>query len=274
MIITEEERDIIKDTGNLKLYRINMDIISSDTIGMLVLAGAVLMRAPQLAILLRNGSAEGLSYVMFEIEFYCHMALYIYACAKRFPFLSYGETLIGTFTLACILSAMLAISYHEKKPGIDMGEMARVRFHFMGYEYVSPAAANRQILGVAMKTTRLAFVVTVFAVVSRLGQMPMISALATTAVPLGAVCRVPQIQKCREARSMGTLSPTMIAAAFAGSLLRMYTTVVDMQADPLMLVSFGMGAVFNAVLLRQFWQYRAGAGQSLIMYHDAGNDSL
>ena len=73
--------------------------------------------------------------------------------------------------------------------------------------------------------------------------------------PLVLAARVPQIVANFQQGHTGQLSAVTIVLLFAGSLARVFTTVVEAGADWGLLVNYGIGAICSGTLLAQIAWY-------------------
>lgn len=118
--------------------------------------------------------------------------------------------------------------------------------------YGSPPAARspRMVLAAA-----LLGVLTAFLYSSSLCSPALLALLQAATIPISLLSKVPQIVELQTRRAPGQLSAIVVVAQFAGTLARIFTSLTETN-DPLLLWGFGLGALFNAVLLTQllvFW---------------------
>mmetsp|Transcript_31988 Transcript_31988/g.90804 ORF Transcript_31988/g.90804 Transcript_31988/m.90804 type:complete len:238 (+) Transcript_31988:195-908(+) len=193
----------------------------SKTLGYGIVAGASLLKVPQVAKVAGAGSAEGLSALTFEIEQVAYGSHMLYSSLRGLPFSAYGEVfliLIQNFVL-------LGLVYYHKN-----------------------ASKGPVILKLAV------FLGLLFAGYS--GSIPgsYIDAVYSANILMVISARVPQIYANAKARSTGQLSVITTGLSFLGGLARVFTSVADKAGDS-MVVNFAIASALNATLLVQILFY-------------------
>lgn len=195
-------------------------LLVSKLLGLLILAGSVLLKLPQIINIYGTGDVEGLNAMSFYTEVPLVITTIVYNILQKNPFSSYGENVF-------ILVQNLILV-------------------FMLWIYMSPKMKPSFITMIGI----LAF----FAVVAYGSlQLPqsLWSVLPLSTLPLLLISRIPQIIQNFQQKSTGQLSIITTFLTFAGGLARIFTTIQEVGWDFSLLIGYFVGFSTSGLLLFQ-----------------------
>lgn len=191
-------------------------------LGLAILLGSVLLKAPQIFNIMATKSAEGLSLYSLYIEVPTSVTSIVYNYKENNPITSYGESIFITIQ-TLIICVLVWINI---KPPVTAAHITMV------------------------STTFIALTVGMVALPAEyLYLLPM------SGIPLMVSSRVAQIAACYKAGSTGQLSSITMFLNFAGSLARVFTTIQEVGYDFSLISGFALGGFLSAVLLGQIVYY-------------------
>eukprot|EP00195_Chlamydomonas_chlamydogama_P005418 CAMPEP_0202892850 /NCGR_PEP_ID=MMETSP1392-20130828/2526_1 /ASSEMBLY_ACC=CAM_ASM_000868 /TAXON_ID=225041 /ORGANISM="Chlamydomonas chlamydogama, Strain SAG 11-48b" /LENGTH=234 /DNA_ID=CAMNT_0049576957 /DNA_START=131 /DNA_END=836 /DNA_ORIENTATION=- len=194
-----------------------LKLLISKLLGYAIMAGACITKLPQIQVVLKNKSAEGLSALSFELEALCLIIHTGYGYIKGLPFNTYGEAAI-----LCIQSLILL---------------------FLVYKYARLSTARA-----ALSTSIFAGLIGVIAS----GKVPV--EVAQRAFELNTflfmAARVPQIIKNFASCSTGQLSIITYFINLVGSIVRIFTTIQE-GGGPAMLRQYLISLGLNGTIVLQ-----------------------
>lgn len=197
-----------------------MTFLISKLLGVLILAGSVLLKLPQIINIYSTKDVEGLSPTSFYTEVPLVITNVVYNVLQGNPFSSYGENVF-------ILVQNLILV-------------------FMLWTYMSPKTKPTIPTMVGI----LAF----FGIVA-FGSLQLPPSLwfclPLSNLPLVLISRIPQIIQNFKLRSTGQLSGITTFLIFAGSLARVFTTIQEVGWDFSLLTGFFFGLSTSGTLLAQ-----------------------
>jgi len=216
-------REVWKDvSAGTMPTRTSLEQLSSLGLGYAMVAGAALLKLPQIAALVRARSAQGIKKESVEIEVMAYVVTCLYAWQKQLPFSAYGEAVF----LAVQSAALCGLVYKYQNVGFVRQSMV-----------VGPFLAA---FGAAV-TGRLdkAWIETMFDAVA-------VMVLAA---------RLPQILVNFKYKSTGQLSLVTVGLTFLGGVARIFTSIQE-NAGRGMVQSYVLASVMNAILTGQILYYR------------------
>ena len=187
----------------------------SKGLGYGVVAGSSLVKVPQIAKIVRSGTAEGVSRAAVVLDLLGYVLTVAYCHASAFPFSTYGESFFLMLTGAVLAALACRVPWALAAAGL-----AAVL-----------AAMHMRVLPLAV----LAW-----------GQ--------AATIPLFVVSKVPQIVLCARRRSAGQLSLATYALNTLGAAARVFTTLQEL-ADPLMLATSVLSVLLNGIIALQIVYY-------------------
>ncbi|KIY62158.1 mannose-P-dolichol utilization defect 1 protein [Cylindrobasidium torrendii FP15055 ss-10] len=191
----------------------------SKGLGIGIVLGGVVMKLPQLLLVLRARSARGLSLTAFSFETLAYAINLFYAFRNNFPFSTYGENLFLTFQNAWITSLIV---HYSSRPRKSL------------YTAVGAMAISSFLLDVI--------------------PLPALAFLQLATLPISIFSKLPQIRQNYRAHSTGQLSAFAVVSQLVGCLARLFTTIQEV-GDILVLSSFILALVLNGILSFQLWLY-------------------
>jgi uncharacterized protein with PQ loop repeat len=192
----------------------------SKALGILILAGSVLLKLPQIINIYGTKDVEGLSAFSFYTDVPLVITNVVYNVLQGNPFSSYGENVF-------ILVQNLVLV-------------------FMLWTYMSPKVKPSFLTMIGI----LAFFAAV--AIGSLKLPPTLwSLLPLSNLPLLLISRIPQIIQNFRFSSTGQLSGITTFLIFAGSLARIFTTIQEVGWDFSLLTGFFLGFGTSGLLLLQ-----------------------
>lgn len=194
------------------------------TLGICIILGACLNKAPVINNILRNKSVAGMSIssVYSETIMYANSAFY--SVLNRNPFTAYGETLILTFQSMIVCT--LSWTYSQPKISIFQRFMAIVVFCVY-------------LFGVFFVLTPEYY-----------------SMLHSVNLPVLLFSRGSQIYAFFNCKHTGTQSLITTTMNMIGSAIRVATTISEIGFDIPMLSGYVVSLVLNLILIAQFLLYK------------------
>ncbi|GIL64190.1 hypothetical protein Vafri_18167 [Volvox africanus] len=187
-------------------------------LGYACLAGSFFRSVPQIAVILRTGSAEGLSLTSNLMELLCFTVTVAYNIQQGYAFNTYGEV------FACWIQDVIIVGLIFRHMRISWSIMA---------------------------ASTAAFAASCFWLFSPMCPMGVLSALQMSTVVVMAVgARVPQIWLNMKRGNAGVLSPLTCLLNVAGCVVRVFTTAV-LTRDGIIMGGCVTQLILNAILLYQ-----------------------
>ena len=192
----------------------------SKGLGLAIVAGAVMVKVPQIQKVLAAKSAEGLSFFGLLLELYAYSSMIGYCYNKDFPFSSYGDSffvMIQTVILGFLMQKYTASVTHG-----------------------------------------LAFVVIYFLIlfVLMFGMTPMsvLTSMQASNLPVVVVSKGIQAWSNYSNGHTGQLSAITVFLIFFGSIARIFTSIQE-TGDPIMVWTYIIASAANFVLAFQMIYY-------------------
>ena len=198
--------------------------VAAAWLGYAVIAGACIVKLPQIYLIVKHRSADGLSEVSAVLDAIAASSFSYYNLLKGFPISGWGEQGIVAVQATAVL--LLIWMYRE---GINL----RVRFAGL----VAWMALSLVLLQEGHNYRYLLLL---------LGSSPTF---------MTAVSRIPQIFLNWQNGHTGQLSAITFFLQFLGSVVRFFTTLQLMGKDVLSLVSHATGAIFNVIVVLQIYSH-------------------
>ncbi|KAI4303939.1 hypothetical protein MLD38_039516 [Melastoma candidum] len=200
----------------------------SKLLGYAIVAASTTVKLPQIMKILQNKSIRGLSVVSFELETIGYTIALAYCLHKGLPFSAYGE--LAFLLIQAII--LVAILYYFSQP---MGIKSWIRP--LIYCAVAPTILAGQIDPV------------------------LFEALYASQHAIFFCARVPQIWKNYTSKSTGELSLLTSLMNFAGSMVRVFTSIQEKTPMSVVLGSV-IGIMTNGTILSQILLYSKQPSQS------------
>lgn len=221
-LLSEEcYKDLLIDRNIASVGCIKMLI--SKSLGLAIVAGAAVVKVPQLIKVYRAGSVEGLSLAALVMELLAIVINVAYNIVKEFPFSTWGE---GAFLLIQTSIQIMQIFHYrnQRLPLLLFLPVLATFFFFLISDYCG---------------------------------MSLLSKLTWASMPTIAASKITQIGTNVMNGSTGQLSFATVTLIFGGSLGRVFTTIQE-TADPILLTNYVVTSALNGVLFLQIiYYYRA-----------------
>lgn len=196
-------------------------------LGIAVIAGSFTFKVPQIKKLMDAQDATGISFMATYVEVLCYGSVLVYHVLLGSPLSAYGENAIITMQQFVIVLLLWKYS------GTSVAHMGCVAAGIAGvfaFEFTVPPQFQQYIF------------------------------LAT--IPAFSAARIPQIIANFQNGHTGQLALITLLIGFAGSLVRVFTSLEEVD-DPFVALSFVLGAVWNTILLLQVFYYWEATNQKL-----------
>ena len=205
-----------------------LKVAISKAVGIAIIAASSIVKVPQLLKLLNSQSADGVNFTSYLLETTAYIITLAYNFRSGFPFSTFGETALIAIQNVAIAVLVLHFTATAKNttspyPAVFVAGVAAA-----GYALFTPSIVSMELL------RNLQMFVT---------------------IPLGLMSKIPQILDVQRNKSTGQLSAFAVFNYLLGSLLRVGTTLAEVD-DALILAGFLGGVVLNLVLTTQmlvFW---------------------
>lgn len=207
--------------GNIPAKECLLPLISK-LLGYCIVAASITVKLPQIFKILKHNSIRGLSLAGFELEVVGYTIALSYCLHKGVPFSAYGE-LVFLLIQALVLVGII-------------------------YSYSQPIGAKiwmRALLYCAVAPTILA---------GRIDPV-LFEALYASQHAIFFIARVPQIWENFKNKSTGELSFITCFMNFAGSLVRVFTSIQE-NAPTSMILGSLLGIATNGTIMGQILVYQ------------------
>ncbi|KAK3027998.1 hypothetical protein RJ639_039088 [Escallonia herrerae] len=194
----------------------------SKLLGYCIVAASTTVKVPQILKILQHKSVRGLSVIAFELEVIGYTIALAYCLHKGLPFSAYGE--LAFLLIQAII--LVAIIYYFSQP-------------------------------IAMKTWLRALLYSAAAPTILAGRIDPIlfEALYASQHAIFFCARVPQIWENYKNKSTGELSFLTSLMNFAGSMVRVFTSIQE-EAPTSVIMGSVIGIVTNGTILSQIITYQ------------------
>ncbi|EJT98805.1 mannose-P-dolichol utilization defect 1 protein [Dacryopinax primogenitus] len=192
----------------------------SKGLGVGLVLGGLIMKLPQLIVILRARSARGVSLTAYGFETLSYGIITAYSARQAYPFSTYGENFF--LGIQNVVITLLIV-------------------------YFAPRSTPTQLAGAAVAIAVGAYLLLTI-------PMSYLAMLQGSTIPLTFLSKVPQIISNHRLQSTGTLSSFAVFAAVAGTFARLFTTATEVK-DPLVFWSYVGAAVLNVIIGVQMAMY-------------------
>ncbi|KAJ0969848.1 hypothetical protein J5N97_022725 [Dioscorea zingiberensis] len=199
----------------------------SKILGYCIVAASTTVKLPQIFKILKHSSIRGLSLIAFELEVVGYTIALSYCLHKGLPFSAYGE--LAFLLIQAII--LVAIIYYYSQP-------------------VGATVWVRALLYCALAPTVLAGQIEPF----------LFEALYASQHAIFFFARVPQIWANYKNKSTGELSFLTCFMNFAGSMVRVFTSMQE-NAPTSVIMGSVLGVLLNGTILSQILLYQKPAAK-------------
>lgn len=212
----------------LDLFFHDFDLLNGDCLaaliskglGLAIVAGAVLVKVPQIQKVFAAKSAEGLSFFGLLLELYAYSSMLGYCYNNEFPFSSYGDT-VFVMIQTVILGYLMLL-------------------------YKNSASAALSFVTI--------FSAILFVLVSGITPLSVLASMQVSNLPVVVVSKGIQAYSNFSNGHTGQLSAVTVFLIFAGSLARIFTSIQE-TGDPIMVWTYIIASAANTVLAFQIVYY-------------------
>eukprot|EP00438_Fugacium_kawagutii_P016330 Skav200159 [mRNA] locus=scaffold6219:2031:2705:- [translate_table: standard] len=193
--------------------------VAANWIGYAVIAGACVVKVPQILLIVSNASAEGLSEAAAALDAIAASSFTYYNLLKGFPISGWGEQGIVAVQATIVLILVWVYRGNNLKQRFALFALwiaISVAILLEGHEY-----------------------------------HVLLTVLGVSPTAMTAVSRIPQILLNWQSGQTGQLSLITFFLQFLGSVARLLTTLQLLGNDPLSLISHSVGAVLNLIVVFQ-----------------------
>ncbi|CAJ1410748.1 unnamed protein product [Effrenium voratum] len=198
--------------------------VAAAWLGYAVIAGACIVKVPQIYLMVKFSSAEGLSEVSCALDAIAASSFSYYNLLKGYPLAGWGEQAIvavqATAVVILVWVYRAGTDWKSRTFGLLLWILASVAIILKGHD-----------------------------------QEVLLLVLGTAPTFLTAISRVPQIMLNWQTQQTGHLSAITFFLQFLGSVARFLTTLQLLGSDTLSLVSHAVGAILNLVVVLQILAY-------------------
>jgi len=196
--------------------------VASRGIGLGLMAGAFIVKLPQIVAFVRAGSAAGTSLSSAYAEAVGYALTVIFHVANGSPFLAYGEACVVAVQSLAIVVLMWA--------------------------YAWPGAARAATAAAALAAVAAA-------AAAAAAEPAYLRRVQDAATLLFAASRLVQVAANVRQGSTGTQAFLTLFMNFGGSAARIFTSLVEVRDRPEVLISFLVSTALNGTLLAQYVYY-------------------
>jgi len=193
-------------------------------LGILIIFGSCLNKAPLFINILKNESVAGISSSAVYSELIMYSNAAFYSALRGNPFTAYGETALITIQTVGVILLMWKF---KKDPEISTRERILATVAFMVY--------------VALVTSL---------------DKDMLYLLPGVNLPCTLFSRGSQIYTYYTSQHTGTQSIITVIMNFTGSAIRVVTTIKEVGMDIPMLSGYAMSLTLNTIQISQFLMYK------------------
>ena len=195
----------------------------SKLLGFGIVFGASILKLPQIYLIINKQSAKGVSLVSYLLETISYSIAICYNLRYLKPISTFGEAILITIQNLIIIA--LIFSYNKQ---FNLLFFTNLLFLFIFYAIYS---SSTDLLGI----------------------------LQTSTIILGIASKLPQILDNYSSKSVGNLSIITVFLQFAGSVARIFTTIVQVK-DFIILSGFVVATCLNGLVFLQCLGYKSVKG--------------
>ncbi|CAB9502295.1 Mannose-P-dolichol utilization defect 1 protein [Seminavis robusta] len=221
--------------------------------GISMIAGAMLNKAPTLVNIVQSKSVAGLPKSSIYGETIIMVNATLYGYLQRFPFTAYGENV--AIALQCTMMMLLMWQYSEDHPKkgshkAPSSTSSLIENPSTIHSTTRLVTTQKEKLQVTCLSVLYIFNVVHFLPPSRY------YLLMSSVLPLMAYARGNQIMEAYSIQHTGTQSIVTTAISLGGNLGRILTTIKEVGFDMAALSWYSVSALLNFVMFVQFFVYR------------------
>jgi len=216
---------------NLNFQGPCVKLLISKLLGLLIIAGSLILKVPQILKIVNAKSARGLALTTVLLELTCLLFTMSFSYRQGFPFGTYGETVFVSIQNLVIIFLIYVYGTGDKNQSAGV------------------SASFFAILAI--------YGTVVYAFLTNPGNLLPLSVVASLQalnIPILISSRVPQIWSNYKARSTGQLAFLTWMLTFVGAMARIFTTLQE-AFDPILLAGYIIGATMSGTICLQILLY-------------------
>jgi len=199
----------------------DLGLLISKALGYGIVAGSLILQAPQIAKIVSAKSVAGLSGMSYWLQLIGYTISFAYPYNAQFPFSTYGEA--GFILVQNLIIIYLLHLYRKKLNALFFVEL-------------------------------IVFAIFAYALISGMVPLSTLVLLQGLTIPIFCFSKIPQIWSNFKNKSVGQLSFVTAFLTFGGSAARVFTTLKEVS-DTVMLSGYIIGSVLNFIIILQFLLY-------------------
>ncbi|XP_054284489.1 mannose-P-dolichol utilization defect 1 protein homolog [Macrosteles quadrilineatus] len=192
----------------------------SKGLGLAIVAGSLMVKLPQIIKIVQNKSAAGLSFLSVILDLYAVTTGVAYSYAKGFTFSAWGDALFLLIQTTLIAAMVLHFNYSSNLAAVFVG----------------------------------VFSIILYALLGGLTPLDILWSLQAVSVPIMFAGKMVQAWTNYSNGSTGQLSAMTCVMLLFGSTARIFTSIQE-TGDPVIIVTYALATLGNAVLVGQFIYY-------------------
>lgn len=192
----------------------------SKVLGYLIIAGAVLVKLPQIIKIVKSKSAEGISFAAICLELFAISSMLAYSLAYEFPFTTWGDSFFLMIQVSIISGLVL---YYK---GRVMQSVAFMIFYY----------------------------ITLYILTSGITPVTVLAALQASNMPAVVIAKLIQALECYRNGHSGQLSAITVFLTTLGSVARIFTSMQE-TGDQLVITTYIVGTFANGLIAFQILYY-------------------
>jgi len=201
-----------------------LKLMVSKILGLLIIAGSLIIKVPQILKIQNAKSAQGINLASNMLELVGYLLTLSLCFRSNFPFSTYGETFFVSFQNLVIIYQI---------------------FFFGG-------GLTPQYFTIMAMYGSLVYLL--LANPGNLVSLQVLQGLQMLNLPILFSARIPQIWTCYKMKSAGQLAFFTWLLNFAGTLARVFTTFQETD-DQVLLLSYSLASMFNGIIFGQILLY-------------------
>lgn len=198
-----------------------LKLLISKMLGYLIILGSLTVKLPQILSIIKDKSAQGVSFSMFYLELIAYSITLSYNVVKKNAFSTWGETLFLLIQTFALLVIMNKYSFGINKT-------------FVSFTVVWIASLIA-LIGGSLSNQALTL-------------------LQSSTIIIFTMSKIPQVITNFKTGNTGKLAFLTFFLNFAGSAARVYTTSQEVN-DPLIMTSAIIGTILNGIISIQIIFY-------------------
>jgi len=225
----------------------------SKALGIVIIAGSVLVKVPQILKLLRSKSGQGISVVGLLMELFGLASNVAYSFRNEFPFSAYGDGLFLYLQTSIILTLVL---FYGPNPVKGEGKASRTlrKSNRLLIKQNFDEGKVAQTNTVQALSAAAALAAGFALLLSPVAPMQLLYLFQTALIPLIVTAKMIQATANYKAGSTGQLSAVTIFMQTGGAVARIFTSMQE-TGDVMLVLIYVASSLSNGVICAQMIYY-------------------